>query len=291
MEERHRTRIAAFAGMTDAGAPGNTARTRQLSTIGLVSSLRGVSPSLYGGLTPFRACLMSSRFAAFVTRWSASRRRRASELLRRLAFFAVVWSGLLFIHESGHAWVATRQGRAIQNVQIGLGPTIWRGELAGTDLQFRLIPVAGLTRVATDPSAPPSLASEGAMFGAGIVTTAVFAILIAVFVGGWEQGVGRRCVWGRMIVADAVVLTVFNFLPVPPLDGGRAVLAAITALRGTPLSSDALFWTHLGGFALAILPMMAWTRWTRRIDTVAMWWKAPRAWDQLQPHHETSRER
>ena len=75
--------------------------------------------------------------------------------------------------------------------------------------------------------------------------------------------------------ADAVVLTVFNVLPVPPLDGGRAVLETVEAWRGAPLAGDARLWVHVGGLALAVVPMALWTRWTRRIDAVAMWWKAP----------------
>jgi Zn-dependent protease len=87
----------------------------------------------------------------------------------------------------------------------------------------------------------------------------------------------KRWVLGRFIVADAIVLTVFNFLPVPPLDGGRAVLGAIAAWRGGPLQSNVLFWVQVGGLALALVPMTLWTRWTRRIDAAAMLWGTPRA--------------
>ena len=80
-----------------------------------------------------------------------------------------------------------------------------------------------------------------------------------------------------MLVADAVVLTVFNFLPVPPLDGGRALLGALSAWRGSPLAGDALFWVQVGGLALAVAPMTLWTRWTERIDAAALWWGAPAA--------------
>jgi Zn-dependent protease len=84
-----------------------------------------------------------------------------------------------------------------------------------------------------------------------------------------------RWTWGRIVVADAVVLTIFNFLPVPPLDGGRAVIGAVAAWRGAPLPADALFWVQLGGLALAVAPMTLWTRWTERIDSVVLRWGAP----------------
>lgn len=204
--------------------------------------------------------------------------RRTSSLATRLAHFLFVWSGLLFIHESGHAWIAERQGIEVLSIMVGAGPVLWRGDIGGTRVSFHLVPVIGLTRVASpDYDAPnKSLASEVVMFGAGILATAAFALLITLLSASWEWRVGTRCVWGRMIVADAIVLTIFNFLPVPPLDAGRAVLAALTTWRAAPLSADALFWTQLSGVLLAVLPMTLWTRWTRSIDSVVMWWRAPR---------------
>lgn len=220
---------------------------------------------------------MLSSFAAHLTRPRPSVLQSATSLVQRLAHFLVVWSLLLFIHESGHAWITERQGRDVRAIEIGVGPTVWRGDMDGHAVVLRVLPIVGWTRVdGLGPRLTDSLMSQGAMFGAGVVTTGGFALLVAVMVVGWERGVRRRCIWGRMIVADAIVLTVFNFLPVPPLDGGRAVLAAVTSLRGAPLSPDVLFWTQLGGFALAVLPMTLWTRWTSRIDSVVMWWRAPR---------------
>jgi membrane-associated protease RseP (regulator of RpoE activity) len=197
----------------------------------------------------------------------------------RVAHFLVVWSGLLFIHEYGHAWMARRQGHAVGTITVGAGPELWRGSFGESELVLRLVPVVGMTRISPNPvgAASASLTSRGIVFAAGIVFTAAAAILIIGLSMTWERVVRRRCTWGRMIVADAVVLSVFNLLPVPPLDGGRAVLEVLTALRGTPLSGDALFWTQVSGLALAVLPMTVWNGWTKRIDWVAMRWRAPRS--------------
>jgi hypothetical protein len=109
----------------------------------------------------------------------------------------------------------------------------------------------------------------------GILATLALAVAVAVVVALVERGRGRRWRWGRYVVADAVVLTLFNFLPVPPLDGGRALVGALGALGGVHLTGDTLFWVHLGGLALAVMPMTVWTRWTRRIDAAAFHWGAP----------------
>ena len=108
-----------------------------------------------------------------------------------------------------------------------------------------------------------------------MLATLVLGVAVAVAVVLRERSTRRRWRWGRFVVADALVLTLFNFLPVPPLDGGRAVIGALAAWRGVALTGDALFWVQLGGLALAIVPMTLWTRWTARIDAAAWRWGAP----------------
>lgn len=221
-------------------------------------------------------------------------------LVRRIAHFWIVWSILLFVHEAGHAVIAWRQGLGVERVTVGVGPVLWRTPLAAAraggagsagsaggaggavpgELVLRLIPLAGITAL---------VASEGdalhrgwgawrrhaAVLAGGVVATLALAMGIAAVVATRERRSGARWVWGRILVADALVLTVFNFLPVPPLDGGRAVLEAMEAWRGAPLVGDARTWVYVGGLALAVVPMTLWTRWTRRIDTAALWWGAP----------------
>lgn len=205
----------------------------------------------------------------------------------RLAHFWIVWSMLLLLHEAGHAWIGWRQGLDVRRVTVGVGPVIWRGRVGETETVLRLVPIVGMTstRLPRDTATgiartasvrePSEWGADIARLGGGVLATLALGIVLAVVVLGLERMTGSRSVWGRMIVADAIVLTVFNLLPVPPLDGGRAVLVAVAAWRETPLSSDALFWLQLGGFAVAIVPMVLWTSWTARIDAVAMRWGAP----------------
>ena len=198
-----------------------------------------------------------------------------SALVRRLTHFWIVWSGLICVHELGHALAATWQGRAVQRVTVGLGPVLWSGRSGETEMVLRLVPVAGITRIAGAGASRRPDTSWSAWgrdliaLAAGVLATLGFGALIAAVVRARERHTQRRWRWGRYAVADAVVLTVFNFLPVPPLDGGVALLGAITAWRGAPLSGETLFWVQAAGLALAIIPMTLWTRWTSRIDRAA----------------------
>jgi membrane-associated protease RseP (regulator of RpoE activity) len=222
---------------------------------------------------------------------STTRRRRlgradARSIGRRLLHFWIVWSALLLIHEGGHAVVGVRQGLVVQRVTVGAGPILWQGTRGDTEVVLRLVPLVGATRLA-DPAGVGAVPGghlitdwhtwrqEAATLAGGIVATFVLALLLAGLVAARERRTKERWVFGRILVADALVLTVFNFLPVPPLDGGRAAVGAIAAWRGEPISRDALFWVQVGGLALAVVPMMLWTRWTARIDALAMRWRAP----------------
>jgi len=206
---------------------------------------------------------------------------------RRLAHFWVVWSALLLVHEAGHAMAAWRQGLAVRRLTVGAGPVLWRSQQGHTQVVFRLVPVAGMTTLGGAHGAGAgsdqwrgaerwrAWGQQIATLGGGVLATLALAVVVAGAVGARERTTGRRWVWGRLLVADAIVVTVFNFLPVPPLDGGRAVLDTVAVWHGAPLPKDALFWVQVGGLALAVVPMTLWTGWTARIDAVAMRWRAP----------------
>ena len=202
---------------------------------------------------------------------------------RRLLHFWFVWSALLFVHEAGHVVAAQREGLVVRRVTVGAGPVVWRGERSDVELVLRLVPLAGITSFrdpadatrAELPASAHAWGTQALVLAGGMLATLALGVALAVMVGIAERSFRRRWAWGRMLVADAAVLTVFNLFPVPPLDGGRALLTAITTLSGTPLSSEALMWIQAGGLALALVPMALWTGWTARIDRVAMWWGAP----------------
>jgi len=194
---------------------------------------------------------------------------------RRLLHFWIVWTALILIHEAGHAWMANREALDVERITVGVGPVLWRSETDAGRLVLRLVPVAGITRVADVTRETGGLRQGLAVLSGGSLATLAVVLTGIAVVAAWERTVRRRCVWGRIVIADALVLTVFNFLPLPPLDGGRAALEVLSAWRGASFSSDALFWLHLGGLALAIVPMVLWTRWTRRLDAIALRWKAP----------------
>ncbi|HEX6049060.1 MAG TPA: M50 family metallopeptidase [Gemmatimonadaceae bacterium] len=229
---------------------------------------------------------MSSRFASIARRRPRLTRATLSDLARRLAHFWVVWSALLLVHELGHAVGARQQGLTVRRVTAGAGPVLWRTQRGDTEIVLRLVPIAGVTTFGRPDAAvvdAPRHESwdawqhELTTIAGGVLATLAFAMVVAGAVAVRERATRTRWRWGRYVVADAVVLTLFNFLPVPPLDGGRAVIGALNAWGGIHLTSDALFWVQLGGLALAIVPMALWTRWTERIDAAALHWGAPPA--------------
>ena len=205
---------------------------------------------------------------------------RLQPLGRRLLHFWFVWTALLFVHEGGHAYAALQQGLGVQRVTVGLGPELWHAGMYGVDVVVRLVPLAGLTTFASAaglhaPHGDIGWLGHAGILSAGIIATMLLALATGVVIALRERRRGVRSVWARAMAADAIVLSVFNLLPVPPLDGGRAALDALAAWRGAPLSGDALFWVQVSGLALAVVPMALWTRWTARIDRFAMRWRAP----------------
>ena len=209
-----------------------------------------------------------------------------SAVVRRLAYFWVVWSALLLVHEGGHAVGAWHQGLEVRRITAGVGPVVWRGEHHDTKVELRLVPIAGVTTFGPRAGVASAEGSRSATnwggwsselmtIAGGVLATLALAVAMAGVVAARERSTARSWRWGRYVIADALVLTLFNFLPVPPLDGGRAVIGALAAWRGVHLTGDALFWVQMGGLALAVIPMTLWTRWTARIDALALRWGAP----------------
>jgi regulator of sigma E protease len=61
--------------------------------------------------------------------------------------------------------------------------------------------------------------------------------------------------WGAYLgfaAAISISLGIFNLLPVPALDGGRAAFIVVELLRGRPVDPEKEAYVHLGGFAVLI---------------------------------------
>ncbi len=55
----------------------------------------------------------------------------------------------------------------------------------------------------------------------------------------------------------SVSLGIINFLPIPALDGGRAVFILVEMLRGRPVDPEKEALVHVGGFAVLLVLMLA----------------------------------
>jgi regulator of sigma E protease len=55
----------------------------------------------------------------------------------------------------------------------------------------------------------------------------------------------------------SISLGIFNFLPIPALDGGRAAFILVEMLRGRPVDPEKEALVHVGGFAVLIVLMLA----------------------------------
>lgn len=64
--------------------------------------------------------------------------------------------------------------------------------------------------------------------------------------------------WTLWLLATiSISLGIFNFLPFPALDGGRAVFILVEMLRGRPVDPEKEALVHVGGFAVLIALMIA----------------------------------
>ena len=141
---------------------------------------------------------------------------RADRGRETLALLAILFGSVL-LHELGHSLVARRLGARILDI------TLW--------------PLGGLSRMERPISRPRD---EAIVAVSGPATN--FAILLAALAAGGRVAVGPEML-GSAIDAIASInaaLALFNLAPAFPMDGGRALRAALAArlgaLRGTELA-------------------------------------------------------
>ena len=86
---------------------------------------------------------------------------------RKLAgiLFVLFWIPLLFIHEFGHALMATLLGWKVDRIHIGMGYQIFNKRVFGVPMEIRAIPLEGF--VQTSPSQSYSPVQNALIYFAG----------------------------------------------------------------------------------------------------------------------------
>lgn len=67
-----------------------------------------------------------------------------------MVLFILILSLLILIHESGHFWVAKRQGIRVEKFSLGFGPRLLSKKIGDTEYMLCLIPFGGFVKMAGD---------------------------------------------------------------------------------------------------------------------------------------------
>lgn len=173
-------------------------------------------------------------------------------------FFAVVAASLLFVlslalHEAGHALAARIFGLPVRRVTAGNGPWLLRlGRF-----EARLFGLNGACEFTRRLESEPTLARFWIAL-AGPLSSFAAAGLFAGLGAAWSAVAGHGSeVQVCLLMAQAnVALALFNLLPIPPLDGWRA-LEAVLEQAGFRLSDARRARLHAGGMVLLAVGIAA----------------------------------
>ncbi|MBN8745782.1 MAG: site-2 protease family protein [Thiomonas arsenitoxydans] len=174
--------------------------------------------------------------------------------------FAVVVTSLLFVaslalHEAGHALAARIFGLPVRRVTAGNGP--WLLRLWGGRFEARLFGLNGACEFTRPLESEPTLARFWIAL-AGPLSSLGAAGLFAGLGAAWSAVAGHGSeVQVCLLMAQAnVALALFNLLPIPPLDGWRA-LEAVLEQTGFRLSDARRARLHAGGMVLLAVGIAA----------------------------------
>lgn len=189
---------------------------------------------------------------------------------------AVVLGLLIAIHELGHLLAAKSIGVPAEAFSIGFGPALWRRRWGGTEYRVSAVPLGGYVLIDPEGEAFRSSSAWARIwfFLAGplvnvIAAAALFAaigrlelfpkviveigrVLEGLFTGsipvgdlagpvGIVQMAGRSAAEGPAAMLGfaaflSLNLAILNLLPLPILDGGQIIIAAIEGILRRPLN-------------------------------------------------------
>jgi regulator of sigma E protease len=146
--------------------------------------------------------------------------------------------------------------------------------VAGPDGAGHVVGIIGFVKVLAPQRVSLGTAVARSAQDFGTIWTSTFAALGGLFThpaataGQLHGVVGMASVsgevqdagWGAYFSFAALIsisLGIFNLLPIPALDGGRAVFILAEILRGKPVDPEKEALVHVGGFAILIVLMLA----------------------------------
>jgi Zn-dependent protease len=184
--------------------------------------------------------------------------------LEILLAIAVCWCAAalsFFVHEMGHATAAIALfGKdSVSRVSVGVGPrVVWHGKLVA-----RLFPISGRTWVVERDLTPVQAAFISL---AGPVASILLGLSMLLLANHHDQIQGRQflIVLGQINMAIAAM----NLLPVPPLDGWRAIEPDLCRRYGWHPASEGMQIAYRAGYgvlAAANVWVAAWMIWGRLV--------------------------
>ena len=155
-----------------------------------------------------------------------------------LTLLATVWlvfTSSFLAHELGHAWAARWLGCRPGDIEIGFGPGIKLGNVT-----FRVIPLQASVQTLGDLSGWRVSAIALAGPAASMLLGSIILLL------GAAPGLFHGLLQG--VAGLNISIGLFNLLPVPPLDGWRAIEPLVFYKLGKPNHRQQIF-MHKAGFA------------------------------------------
>lgn len=191
-----------------------------------------------------------------------------------LAIGLVLFGVLILVHELGHLWIAKALGVPAPCFSIGFGPVLAKWNWRDTEYRLSAVPLGGYVLIdALENGSVASPAKRIAIYAAGPAANILFAALVLLPLGRVEilpemllqttavaiglfvgdipvselagpvgivgmagktaaMGVGPLAIFAAFLSANLAVL---NLLPLPILDGGQIVIAAIEGLLRRPI--------------------------------------------------------